>query len=80
MMDKRELAITILGLAGTFLMPWRGGADGHGGPPDRHGTLQAAVCSHRCAEAAGSSSGKAGARAQEAAPGLVAQWRESRSR
>jgi hypothetical protein len=79
-MNARELTITILGLAGTFLMPWPGAPDRHGGPPDRAGSLQAAVCMHRCGEGAGLTPGEAGARAHEAARSSVAQWRANRSR
>ena len=42
-MEAKELAITILGLAATFLMPWPGAPDRDDGPTDRRGTLLAAV-------------------------------------
>jgi hypothetical protein len=62
-MSARELVVTILGLAGTFLMPWPGEADRPGDPLARGRQWQASVCVRDCGEAVAMGRKDAGSRA-----------------
>jgi hypothetical protein len=46
-MSARELAVTILGLAGTFFMPWPGEVD-RGVQVGERASMQASACPGRC--------------------------------
>ncbi|MPZ44185.1 MAG: hypothetical protein GEV05_12410 [Betaproteobacteria bacterium] len=77
-MNAKELVVTILGLAGTFLLPWPGEPDRHGDPSERRGVVQASVCVHGCGEAVVMSRKEASSRAHPVDPKRLAQWRASR--
>ncbi|MGH8662946.1 MAG: hypothetical protein ACREUX_01650 [Burkholderiales bacterium] len=77
-MNAKELVITILGLAGTFLLPWPGEPDSHRGLSDRRGVLQASACVHGCGEAVVMSRKEASSRAHPVEPKRLAPWRASR--
>jgi hypothetical protein len=62
-MSAKELVVTILGLAGTFLMPWPGEAGRPGDPSARGRQWQASVCVRDCAEAVAMSRKDASSRA-----------------
>ena len=74
-MNAKELAITILGLAGTFLMPWPGEADRD---PSERVAREASVCGRACGEAVGTSAREAISPEHPADAKRLAQWRASR--
>jgi hypothetical protein len=74
-MTAKELAITILGLAGTFLMPWPGDADRD---PSGRVAGEASVCGRACGEAVATSAREANSPEHPADAKRLAQWRASR--
>jgi hypothetical protein len=72
-MNAKELTVTILGLAGTFLLPWPGEADRGIDPSPAPGILQYSGCARVCRPSA-EREGQPQLRAEPGRPRHVAQW------
>ena len=77
-MNAKELTVTILGLAGTFLLPWPGQADRPGDALQRHAVVQASACVRDCAHAEARGRKQAGSQAHATDSEHLASWRTSR--